>query len=162
MELYPSMAEHSGRAVLPAIRHPSAEGNGPVLVHCASGKDRTGVVVALVQTLFGASEAEVVGDFLRSNAELRLPVTQPTGPRGHNTLPVAAGTCVARSCGSAATTDLYPSTSRLTAPQRKTSRYCPRKHPQPTCQPLLLDLHRVSKRHALTSSCTVGGETSSS
>ncbi len=91
MELYPSMAEHSGRAVLAVIRHLSAEGKSPVLVHCASGKDRTGVVVALVQTLFGASEAEVVGDFVRSNAELRLPVTQPTGPQGHNTLPVAAG-----------------------------------------------------------------------
>ncbi|MFF5170522.1 tyrosine-protein phosphatase, partial [[Kitasatospora] papulosa] len=91
MELYPSMAEHSGRAVLAVIRHLRAEGKNPILVHCASGKDRTGVVIALVQTLFGASETEVVGDFVRSNAELRLPVTQPTGLRGHNTLPVAAG-----------------------------------------------------------------------
>ncbi|MFF5900969.1 tyrosine-protein phosphatase [Streptomyces argenteolus] len=49
MELYPSMAEHSGRAVLAVIRHLRAEGKGPILVHCASGKDRTGVVVALVQ-----------------------------------------------------------------------------------------------------------------
>ncbi|MEL5956607.1 tyrosine-protein phosphatase [Streptomyces sp. CLV115] len=91
MELYPSMAEHSGRAVLAVLRHLRAEGNGPVLVHCASGKDRTGVVVALVQTLFGASEAEVVADFVRSNTELGLPVAQPSGPRGHNTLPVTAG-----------------------------------------------------------------------
>ncbi|WP_406114530.1 tyrosine-protein phosphatase [Streptomyces sp. NBC_01014] len=91
MELYPSMAEHSGRAVLAVVRHLRAESKGPVLVHCASGKDRTGVVVALVQTLFGASEAEVVADFVRSNTELRLPVAQPSGPRGHNTLPVTAG-----------------------------------------------------------------------
>lgn len=91
MELYPSMAEQSGRAVLAVIRHLRAEGEGAILVHCASGKDRTGVVVALVQTLFGASEAEVVGDFVRSNTELGLPVAQPSGPRGHNTLPVAAG-----------------------------------------------------------------------
>ncbi|MGW1188204.1 tyrosine-protein phosphatase [Streptomyces sp. NPDC002559] len=91
MELYPSMAEHSGRAVLAVLRHLRAEGAGPVLVHCASGKDRTGVVVALVQTLFGASEAEVIADFVRSNTELGLPVAQPSGPRGHNTLPVTAG-----------------------------------------------------------------------
>ncbi|MER5371142.1 tyrosine-protein phosphatase [Streptomyces sp. NPDC002722] len=91
MELYPSMAEHSGRAVLAVLRHLRTEGKGPVLVHCASGKDRTGVVIALVQTLFGASEAEVVADFVRSNTELGLPVAQPSGPRGHNTLPVTAG-----------------------------------------------------------------------
>ncbi len=133
MELYPSMAEHCGRAVLAVIRHLSAEGKGPpILVHCASGEGPDRRRGRLVQTLFGASEAEVVGDFVRSNAELRLPVTQPTGPRGgHNTLPVAAGTWVARSCGSAATTDLYPHTSRPTAPQRKTSPYCPGRLPQP-------------------------------
>lgn len=48
-------------------------------------------MAALVQTLFGASEPEVVGDFVRSNAELGLPVAQPSDPRGHNALPVAAG-----------------------------------------------------------------------
>lgn len=85
------MAEHSGRAVLAVIRHLRPEGKGPILVHCASGKDRTGVAVALVQALFGASEAEVVGDFVRSNAELGLPVAQPSDPRGHNALLVAAG-----------------------------------------------------------------------
>ncbi|MEV5201155.1 tyrosine-protein phosphatase [Streptomyces sp. NPDC053720] len=90
MELYPSMAEHAGRAVLAVLRQLPAEDEGPVLVHCASGKDRTGVVVALVQTLFGASEAEVVADFVRSNIELGLSVAQPSAPQGHNSLPVAA------------------------------------------------------------------------
>ncbi|MFF2902163.1 tyrosine-protein phosphatase [Streptomyces sp. NPDC057966] len=90
MELYPSMAEHAGRAVLAVLRQLRAEENGPVLVHCASGKDRTGVVVALVQTLFGASDAEVTADFVRSNTELGLSVAQPTALRGHKTLPVAA------------------------------------------------------------------------
>ncbi|MCZ0983601.1 tyrosine-protein phosphatase [Streptomyces sp. NPDC002463] len=91
MELYPSMAEHAGRAVLTVLRRLAAKDQGPVLVHCASGKDRTGVVIALVQTLFGASEAEVVADFVRSNTELGLPAAEPSLSRGHNTLPVAAG-----------------------------------------------------------------------
>ncbi|MFI6648495.1 tyrosine-protein phosphatase [Streptomyces sp. NPDC050529] len=91
MELYPSMAEHAGRAVLAVLRQLHAEDEGPVLVHCASGKDRTGVVVALVQTLFGASEAEVVADFVRSNTELGLSGAQPAALGGHKTLPVAAG-----------------------------------------------------------------------
>ncbi|MFD7491120.1 tyrosine-protein phosphatase [Streptomyces sp. NPDC059832] len=90
MELYPLMAEHAGRAVLAVLRRLAAEECGPVLVHCASGKDRTGVVVAVVQTLFGASEAEVTTDFVRSNTELGLSAVQPSAPRGHNPRPVAA------------------------------------------------------------------------
>ncbi|MER7701473.1 tyrosine-protein phosphatase [Kitasatospora sp. NPDC097605] len=90
LELYPSMAEHAGWSVVAVIRRLLVAGGPPVLVHCASGKDRTGVVVAVVQTLLGASEAEVTGDFLRSNAELGL-----TGPRAssgltHGTRSIAA------------------------------------------------------------------------
>ncbi|MER5361543.1 tyrosine-protein phosphatase [Streptomyces sp. NPDC002785] len=90
LELYPFMAEHAGRSVVGVIRRLLSPGGPPVLVHCASGKDRTGVVVAVLQTLLGASEEEVTTDFLCSNAELG-----PTGPatssaRGHGTRPVAA------------------------------------------------------------------------
>ncbi|MET9351097.1 tyrosine-protein phosphatase [Streptomyces termitum] len=90
--LYPAMAEHAGRAVLAVLRRLAAGDGAPVLVHCASGKDRTGVVVALVQTLFGAPEAAVTEDFLRSNEALGLcePPPSSPAPRGHNTRPVAA------------------------------------------------------------------------
>ncbi|MEV0573309.1 tyrosine-protein phosphatase [Streptomyces sp. NPDC050392] len=62
-ELCPSMAEHAGRPVAAVLRQLSAD-DRPVLVHCASVKDRTGVVVALVPTPLGASEAETVADFV--------------------------------------------------------------------------------------------------
>ncbi|WP_380282648.1 tyrosine-protein phosphatase [Kitasatospora purpeofusca] len=90
-ELYPAMAEHAGRSVVAVVRGLVAAGGSPVLVHCASGKDRTGVVVAVVQTLLGASEAEVTGDFLRSNAELGLTGPVPSSTAGHGARPVAAG-----------------------------------------------------------------------
>ncbi|KFU76178.1 Protein tyrosine/serine phosphatase [Amycolatopsis lurida] len=38
----------------------------PVVVHCASGKDRTGIVTALVLGLAGASREVIVRDYLRS------------------------------------------------------------------------------------------------
>nr|WP_205863440.1 tyrosine-protein phosphatase [Planosporangium thailandense] len=37
--------------------------NAPVVFHCAAGKDRTGIVAALVLSLLGVSEADIVADF---------------------------------------------------------------------------------------------------
>ncbi|MEV7215492.1 tyrosine-protein phosphatase [Kitasatospora cineracea] len=89
-ELYPLMGESAGRPAVAAVRQLLAAERRAVLVHCASGKDRTGVVVALLQSLLGAPEAEVTADFLRSNAALGLTVADPAVP-GHATRPVAAG-----------------------------------------------------------------------
>jgi protein-tyrosine phosphatase len=38
----------------------------PVLVHCTAGKDRTGVMIALLLTYLGASEADIRSDYLLS------------------------------------------------------------------------------------------------
>ncbi|MEW1907380.1 tyrosine-protein phosphatase [Kitasatospora sp. NPDC085895] len=87
-ELYPAMAEHAGPAAAALVRRLAEPGALPVLVHCASGKDRTGVVVAVLQTLLGASAAETTADFLLSNAALGL--SAATAGPGHNSRPVAA------------------------------------------------------------------------
>jgi protein-tyrosine phosphatase len=42
----------------------------PVLYHCTAGKDRTGVMTAILLTTLGVSKQNVYGDYLRSNAEL--------------------------------------------------------------------------------------------
>jgi protein-tyrosine phosphatase len=42
-------------------------GRGPVLVHCAYGKDRTGVVVALVHAAIGVTPAAIAADYGRSH-----------------------------------------------------------------------------------------------
>lgn len=41
-----------------------ARADGPTLVHCAAGKDRTGVSVALTLSLLGVGRADVVDDYL--------------------------------------------------------------------------------------------------
>jgi hypothetical protein len=43
-----------------------------VLIHCHAGKDRTGVVVALLATLAGASWEEVVSDYEASEMDARI------------------------------------------------------------------------------------------
>lgn len=47
-----------------------AEGQGPVLVHCTNGKDRTGWAVALVLLTLGVSEDDVMTDYLTTNEQL--------------------------------------------------------------------------------------------
>jgi rhodanese-related sulfurtransferase len=44
--------------------HEVADADGPVLVHCAAGKDRTGVGVALVLRLMGVPREEVIADYV--------------------------------------------------------------------------------------------------
>ena len=39
----------------------------PILVHCTHGKDRTGVVVALLLSMCGVSEADILADYARSH-----------------------------------------------------------------------------------------------
>jgi protein-tyrosine phosphatase len=73
-----------------------AEGEVPIVFHCASGKDRTGVVAALALTLLGVPEDVVVDDFaLTERARDRLvadwlaehPGRTPTWPAFGHTPP---------------------------------------------------------------------------
>lgn len=44
-----------------------AEAPGPLLIHCAAGKDRTGVLAALLHHVAGVSDADVMEDYLLTN-----------------------------------------------------------------------------------------------
>lgn len=54
-----------------------AEGEGPVLIHCAAGKDRTGVLAALTHRLVGVSEDDAIADYLMTNHAVRLTERAP-------------------------------------------------------------------------------------
>jgi protein tyrosine/serine phosphatase len=45
-------------------------GGGAVLVHCAAGKDRTGLVVAMAMEVAGADRAAVVADYARTTERI--------------------------------------------------------------------------------------------
>ena len=45
--------------------------SGPVLVHCAFGKDRTGIIVALVQAAIGVPAESIADDYARSHEPAR-------------------------------------------------------------------------------------------
>ena len=45
-----------------------AESDGPTLIHCLAGKDRTGIAVALLHTLLGVHPDDVMADYLLTNS----------------------------------------------------------------------------------------------
>lgn len=51
--------------------------DGPVLVHCAAGKDRTGILCALTQHLAGVDEDDMLADYLLTNDPERLAARLP-------------------------------------------------------------------------------------
>lgn len=44
-----------------------ADSEGPIVVHCAAGKDRTGIICALTHTLAGVHRDDMIADFLMTN-----------------------------------------------------------------------------------------------
>jgi hypothetical protein len=47
-----------------------AEAEPPVLVHCAAGKDRTGLVIAVTLGAVGASREAIVADYVKTDANM--------------------------------------------------------------------------------------------
>ncbi|WP_031072336.1 tyrosine-protein phosphatase [Streptomyces sp. NRRL WC-3742] len=70
--LYPFMAETAGPSLAAVVRRLAEPGATPAVVHCAVGKDRTGLTIAVLQSLLGASPDEITADFLLSNIGLGL------------------------------------------------------------------------------------------
>ncbi|MEO6471742.1 MAG: tyrosine-protein phosphatase, partial [Aeromicrobium sp.] len=64
--LYRVMVEFADHRLLDLVREVSRS-DGPTLIHCAAGKDRTGVSVALLLRLLGVEREHVVADYLESS-----------------------------------------------------------------------------------------------
>jgi len=63
VQSYLGYLEHRGEAVVDALRALTDAGPGASVVHCAAGKDRTGVVVALALAVAGVPHEEIVADY---------------------------------------------------------------------------------------------------
>lgn len=72
-DLYGRMAyAPSHLEVFSAYFRALAEAEGPALIHCAAGKDRTGVLAALTHHLLGVGRDDLVEDYLLTNRAVDL------------------------------------------------------------------------------------------
>ena len=78
--LYDDMADRGREPLVSAIETIAGFiGDGPVMVHCAAGKDRTGMVVALVQAAIGVALDDIVAEYALSDARLAAPAAGDGG-----------------------------------------------------------------------------------
>ncbi len=82
---YVGYLEDAPQNLARALRVLADPSTGPALVHCAAGKDRTGVVVAIALSLAGVTRDAVVADYVRSAERIeavlaRLQASPTYGP----------------------------------------------------------------------------------
>ena len=68
--IYAYVIDNSGEAIADAIR-PLCSGHAfPALVHCSAGKDRTGIVIAMVLSVIGVPDDVIAADYALSGGYL--------------------------------------------------------------------------------------------
>ena len=67
--LYEAILLHHKDALISALRYIIAADQA-VVIHCAAGKDRTGIVIALALSLIGVSREAVISDYARTQPNL--------------------------------------------------------------------------------------------
>lgn len=68
---YAAILDKSKENIAKAIRVFVNASNYPILVHCVHGKDRTGLIVMLLQSLCGVPKQSIVKDYTESDQELK-------------------------------------------------------------------------------------------
>jgi len=63
MELYSQILDHGGHAFGAILRHVRDKPNEGCLFHCTAGKDRTGVMTAIILKLAGVADEDIAHDY---------------------------------------------------------------------------------------------------
>jgi protein-tyrosine phosphatase len=77
--IYRFIVEQRGEAIVAAVGPLCADDAYPALVHCSAGKDRTGIVIALVLSVLGVPDELIAADYALSASHLDLHRTAAIG-----------------------------------------------------------------------------------
>jgi protein-tyrosine phosphatase len=80
-KIYRDLLENAGSRLVDALRVVNSELAEPVVFMCSAGKDRTGVLAALVLGLVGVNDGDIVADYAATGTAVDLIVAR-AGARG--------------------------------------------------------------------------------
>ena len=80
-KIYRDLLESAGARLIDALRVVNSELTEPLVFMCSAGKDRTGVLAALVLGLVGVSDTDIVADYAATGTAVDLIVAR-AGARG--------------------------------------------------------------------------------
>ncbi|RHW28119.1 tyrosine-protein phosphatase [Nocardioides immobilis] len=83
-ELYRAMVLELGVPIAEVVSELCRPGALPALVHCAAGKDRTGVVIGLVLSALGVADSDVAADYAATADNLTPAFFAYLNADGHN------------------------------------------------------------------------------
>jgi protein-tyrosine phosphatase len=70
-EAYAAMLDLAGAALVTILEFVARPEGTPVLIHCAAGKDRTGIAVAVLLAAAGVDNDDIVADYLATDERLQ-------------------------------------------------------------------------------------------
>ncbi|KAJ1992105.1 hypothetical protein H4R33_001122 [Dimargaris cristalligena] len=73
---YSGLLRYSGKEIARAIKPFSYRENYPILVHCSHGKDRTGIIVALLLSLLGVDDELIIDDYTKTREGMRSQIEE--------------------------------------------------------------------------------------
>lgn len=69
-DFYLQLLDHGGAAVVSTVRLLTTDANFPAVIFCAAGKDRTGVLVAMLLDAVGVLREEIAVDYARTSERM--------------------------------------------------------------------------------------------
>jgi protein-tyrosine phosphatase len=70
LDLYRGSIDRNGRTIADAVHRVADAAPGGVLVHCSAGKDRTGILLAVLLSALDAPDAAIIEDYTQSEGRL--------------------------------------------------------------------------------------------
>jgi protein-tyrosine phosphatase len=92
-DLYRGIVERRGERIAAAVRILADPGTGPAIVFCSAGKDRTGIVSAILLGALDVADDDIIRDYTRTeentDGEFRAAVTARAAAAGLNEQEIA-------------------------------------------------------------------------
>ena len=73
---YPELFKASKDGIQKVFKIITRRIEGPILIHCYAGKDRTGMIIALLGLILKVPEKQILADYLSSELDTKLDIME--------------------------------------------------------------------------------------